>query len=790
MMGSGVEYLNNLRLKTSEVVDMGVEDKHIFLNLFRANITIPEKVPGYYVSFEALSEMKERDRYAKIQRIVNKLNSINIDCAIVPKNLFESYDIVILNPTAKKIEFIKKKCKKLVPKMKKTEDVGKAVIKKAWQNRIRSHLVKKGYLKIGDQYVPKEDIVTGDRFKQAFRVQATILHGRPAIYLDPKTKIMEPLSDEVIDVASKLGNESEIKVRVLPDWYEGILLGRENSRVKDRFYPYWGKKLRCDEYWKIKHEIDFVKPDEELLKVYVPTYNKTLSYPRSCVFLEFKKRSSLPSNLKKNPQQRVKESLEFLEQIQPVTFLGFQLRFSISSVHEVGFKSHTYTPDIYVLVGNGKKVPIKKVSRALRDHGPYAGAISGKYVVVYPDTADLEVLKKAMNNVQRVYSNLKLGELKVATEIDGGFVCVGGSKVTDYTSTILELRKKMNSSDILAVVVLPDEHYSEIYYESRNRLFERIFGLNPVRSQCVFAETMEEIVNNSDSAYPISANIASQCYVKLGGTGSAVWVLDEPADSPIKGIKAGTSCYAYYDVSRRLKKKASASAYSALTDSYGRFIATGSKPVGGEGLTPSTFYDIIVEILEKVSMFNKMYKKVSNEKYFEFKRLVFAKDGVIRQNEARMMEEVIYNGIPEEGKDPIEQVLKNSEILPDQLVIDIISVNKSPNKRIFEYNGSYENVRVGTAISFNEKSGLLVSASTRLGTIQPLELTLHSHICLNIDVPEPHISEIMDEYYRLTYLNWASLFNQGKYALPQILTQKLGENISAGLTIPDDLILL
>ena len=87
-MGSGVEYLNNLRLKTSEVVDMGVEDKHIFLNLFRANITTPEKVPGYYVSFEALSEMKERDRYAKIQRIVNKLNSINIDCAIVPKKSF------------------------------------------------------------------------------------------------------------------------------------------------------------------------------------------------------------------------------------------------------------------------------------------------------------------------------------------------------------------------------------------------------------------------------------------------------------------------------------------------------------------------------------------------------------------------------------------------------------------------------------------------------------------------------------------------------------------------------
>lgn len=36
--------------------------------------------------------------------------------------------------------------------------------------------------------------------------------------------------------------------------------------------------------------------------------------------------------------------------------------------------------------------------------------------------------------------------------------------------------------------------------------------------------------------------------------------------------------------------------------------------------------------------------------------------------------------------------------------------------------------------------------------------------------------------------DWASLFRQGKYALPQILTQNLGENISAGILVPDDMI--
>ena len=77
------------------------------------------------------------------------------------------------------------------------------------------------------------------------------------------------------------------------------------------------------------------------------------------------------------------------------------------------------------------------------------------------------------------------------------------------------------------------------------------------------------------------------------------------------------------------------------------------------------------------------------------------------------------------------------------------------------------------------------------GTAQPLEIALKKHICINRkDVPVPHISKIMEEYHRLTYLDWASLFNQGKYALPQRLTQNLGENISAGVLVPDDMILL
>ena len=90
-----------------------------------------------------------------------------------------------------------------------------------------------------------------------------------------------------------------------------------------------------------------------------------------------------------------------------------------------------------------------------------------------------------------------------------------------------------------------------------------------------------------------------------------------------------------------------------------------------------------------------------------------------------------------------------------------------------------------------DPEGLLVSYQSETDTAQPLEISLKKHICLNRDdAPTPHISQIMEEYYRLTFLDWASIFKQGKFALPQILTQNLGKHISAGVLVPDDMILL
>lgn len=72
-----------------------------------------------------------------------------------------------------------------------------------------------------------------------------------------------------------------------------------------------------------------------------------------------------------------------------------------------------------------------------------------------------------------------------------------------------------------------------------------------------------------------------------------------------------------------------------------------------------------------------------------------------------------------------------------------------------------------------------------------IEISHHAYICLNeAETTMPHISLIIDEYYSLTYLNWSSIYKKSKLALPQILTQNLGENLTARVMVPVDMVLL
>src|SRR5439155_19403124 len=283
------------------------------------------------------------------------------------------------------------------------------------------------------------------------------------------------------------------------------------------------------------------------------------------------------------------------------------------------------------------------------------------------------------------------------------------------------------SERLLAFLVLPGRHASDVYYKGRDALFEQLFGTTPLPVQGVEDASLFKIADGGQQAYPSSVNLASQAYVKIGGTGAAVWTLAEAADSAIPGIPPGSTCYAYHDVSRRPKMKASATAYSAMTDAYGRYIATGTKPVGGEALTPGVFHDILIDLLRKIAFFSNRYGS-GRGKPFSFQRLAFARDGPISEEQAEMMETVILAGVPEEQKEPIRPLLERIPTFPKSLVIDIISVNKSPNKRLFSREDEMRiNVPEGTAVAYDDHKGLLVSCPAFKGTAQPLEVAIWKH---------------------------------------------------------------
>ncbi len=737
-----------------------------YLNLFKSKTKVPDEVHGCYVRFQGLDIEKQTDRRAFLQSIVGSLCRRGFDATVAPMEVFDNFDVVVLNVNREVLSKTLSGYSNLSPQIVENESYSKEVIESAWQNKVRIEVLKKNFLKIGDRYILKTDILNKENpYKRSYRIQASLENGYPCVWIDAKTRVMLQLNEKEIDEADTMGEDSEIKVRVLPNWLRGILIGRAGKTADEMEFPIRTRMLKTKEYWKVKHGIDFITPKDEMLDVNIPSFGRTLPYPESCIFSEFRERSKLPETLKKDPDERIRYVTEFFKTfLSSLCFLNQTISFEGPIIAEsLGYQEYSYpsSNQIFVVAGANAQAPVDKIHDLLKQHGPHAGKINGKYIVIHFGNTD--GTKQAIKFIEKAYRRLNLGELESITEIgNNGFIDTGGDKVADYTSAIVEIRSKLmtKKEKVLAIIILPSIYAADIYYKSRDQLFERIFGTEPSPCQAIGYETVEKILQGDRSAYAIAANTASQCY-------------------------------AYHDVSRRPKLKASATAYSAMTDSYGRYITTGTKPVGGEKLSPSAFYDILVDLIQRISIFSQRCTGIDGKK-LSFNRFVFAKDGIISDDEADIMEKVIMSGIPDEKKEPIPELLKRISMFPKSLIIDIIRVNKTPNKRIFDLKlGRYFNVPGGTAIAFNENEGLLVSCSSRIGTAQPVEISLKKHLCLNTNgVPRPHVLQIMDEYYRLTKLNWSSLFKQGRYALPQILTQNLGENVSAGVRVPDDMVLL
>ncbi len=256
----------------------------MYLNLYSLRIPVPEVVRGYYVRFEKLTMKEQSERRRILQGITRRLNNMGYDASVVTQDLFDQYDIVILNIRRDRILKIISNYNDLRPKIEEVEINRKEILKEAWENKVREYLRKNGFLKIGDRYVSKEDIRKNkDCYKMSYEVQAVFIDAFPSLFIDPRAKIMIPLEKEKIDVASSLRDElrkqikkgeidpsnprlNDIRVRILPKWTVGILLGRTGKKADNEF-DIDGENCKMTDYWKEKYDIDFVKPDDEVATV-------------------------------------------------------------------------------------------------------------------------------------------------------------------------------------------------------------------------------------------------------------------------------------------------------------------------------------------------------------------------------------------------------------------------------------------------------------------------------------------------------------------------------------------
>ena len=760
----------------------------IYLNGYISKKKIPEKT---WVGKITLVERVE-DRRRLQQSKCTLLNREGIISCVAPKKMQkEGYDIIFFGKNKERLirKTIGEQTKISVAKEMHSHNITD-IISRTWKNVVRINLQRNNYWHFKNEYIHQSEIIKPNKFKKSFIIQAEIINQHLFLWIKPKHKVMEQIDNNSI----KLANSEEIPVRVLPRWSKGRLRGKGT----------WSLEENPSIFWKKNNSINFVKDEEDIVKVEFDKFGSIseFTYPKSCVFKEYK-HIRLPGFLKINPYERIKKSTKFLnENIKQVQFLEDTFTFE----GPVNISQTTYSHEIFdaeikvqVLVKeNNEKRPLtifhKEILRKLGDRiFPFGDTVDLEYVVIKPTNLNVADF---ITRLREIYSRKNFGNIqpytpqKVQSKIIKGLIEVENKGFHEYEKTAFEVQnivqKEEPTHPPFCFVILPNSDTgNDIYYSLRRTFFSPFDKNRPIlHTQSIKSSTIESF-NRDKKDFSIH-NILGQIYTKTGKEGTVPWILGEPADKHVKSIEGSVTSYSFFDVSRRYERKTQSSVFTAITDSYGRFIFSGSFPSGSEKLELYTAYEMILSILRQSVRHSNRVGNLSD--YFKFKRLVFAKDGIMYDSDAETIKTAFYEGIKEQNRKPIKELLNIDNTLPTCLVVDLIGVNKNPKKEIYlkNTNSRWLNVNQGTFVRINDKQGLLVSSRTKEGTNIPLELSLLDHLCFNCQIPSPDIREIAQEYYNLTFLNWNSVYYKGKYSLPQIITQAIGENLTAGVYIPEN----
>jgi hypothetical protein len=775
-------------------------NKEIYLNVWVANKSIPNSAIGYvYILTNTFSE--ENELWRNITRIVNELTLKGLAATHVPieakKNIHG--DVIVLSEKTIDTELVSKLIsKKLNLTLKFSHEMQlkysdhSIIFSYAWQNNFRAHAKKHKFQRVGSHYIPSEEFNNTNSKKSSFRITPILIRDVPALWIDPEQRIMIKLDFEKAKQASE---DNPIPVRVLPNWKQGFVVGVYKENVGDyKQYPIF-------EYWNNEIGIN-VRKNDRLLKVKFSSSAQIYAYPEVCVYKEYKAGLKEYSGKKYNPFERIKLSQGLLEKIDLINFLGETFAFKPEPlrIDDLGFKLEEFSShkEFEVFLRKNDKpynVSILNVRNQLEQGAePYTGKIDGKYAVIAPSRLKGKI-EAVLRIIEETYTKLNLGSIQRILPIK----YIDNLTISKYKEAINEiisnLAKKSQKDKIIVFVIIPSSDIGRLYYEIKDAFFNPIpYGgeIKPIHTQCIEEETIPKILANK---IEICENIALQVYLKLYGKNAAIWLCSKPVDEGIYA-ESGITCYACFDVSRRPQYKTEVGVFTVITDPYGRFISLDFIQTVGEQLSKATFHKIVEKIAQVSKLYSSSFTKFEPNLKFNLKRLVLYYDGRVRSSWKIAMEETFYKGVPEEGLEPIPDYFNGRSDLPKELAIDIIGVNKSPNKRIYQrIKGEWRNVKRGTCIVEGERKALLISSLPQLkqnieiNTLIPLELEKILHFSINSNLQEPSIAELAKEYFYLTYLNWLSLRQRTKFALPHKIAQKAGEYISAQVHIPQNIII-
>ncbi len=777
------------------------------LNLWQSRDRVPNTVSATPLTLSG--EFIDKDplaRWKTMTRLTTLFPTKGVDATHVPQGLRHSLgaDVLFLSTSpmdTSKLESQLPRVSNITMKIGSPLQLryadSPAVFDGAWRNAFRALMRRLNFLTSGASYVPPEQVSSTNPVKKSFRISTEVIGGKPSLWIDPGSKVMNPLP--VVE-ARTATPERSVTVRVLPDWHKAFLVGTYPEEVKDY------KELDLVEHWRFRG-VD-IQGSEAVYRVKFTEESSSYAYPQSCVFKEYepgKKDQRLP---KLPPSLRIQLAQDLLRRLGFPMFLGQTVSFDsvpLEARNYLASSSQFESGNDFIVtlkkLGKPMAVPVLGIKDALLGGAePYTGKISGKYHVVAPVSVT-DQIGPALRQIEQDYRNLNMGTISPAAPpifIQGRFQ---SEYMEAFGRTIQDILRETVSGrhqpTIVFVVLTNMGWKNNLFFEAKNTFFNPSAVLDefpPIQIQCLEEATIAKLPGNA----PISYNIAPQVYLKLFGRHSAVWLCDTPADSNVYPDSPGITAYACYDVSRRRKLKSQVSVFTAVTDGYGRFIAYDRFSTGGENLTPLAFEKLVESISRTCRQYADTFAIKEPNLKFNLRRIVLYKDGLIDRREASIMEEVFSKGIPEEGIQSLPDYFKGRSDLPQSLAIDIVGVNKSSIKRLFVRNGNdWSNPRRGLcAVGRGGRTAYLVgsqaqrSQSVEISTVQPLEIEHIHHFNINSDLPSPGVEALSREYYHLTFLDWVTFYQRSKFALPQRITQRTGEYLSYNVNVPKGVTLL